>query len=153
MPITMEKLKQLVDACEYHYYLDPNRPTLLFGVRGVNGQYQCLVKLDLEGRFVQLRTVSYHYAPSTAPHLQKFLELLGHLNFQMRFVKFGWDPSDGEIVVYGDAWIDDGTLTVGQMRTMINNFLSVLDLNFARIKKVLETGTDPSEEGSGVTEL
>jgi hypothetical protein len=59
--------------------------------------------------------------------------------------KFGWDESDGEIVVYADHWIMDGKVTQEQFSRMLHNYLPAVDLSYARITKAMETGKDPGE--------
>jgi hypothetical protein len=146
MAITLEQLKQLVDQCGYRYFVDPNRPVLMLGARGIHGQYQFIIKLEDDGRFMQLRTIGYMHCPADSPHIKAVLEVLGSINYRVRFVKFGWDSSDGEIVGYGDAWVVDGTPTQGQLKRMLDNFLPVIDLDSQRIAKTIESGTDPGEQ-------
>ena len=145
MTLTMEQLKKLVEEEDLKYFLDPNRDALMMGVRGANGSYQLLVLLELEGRFLQFRSISYHLCPEGHEHLNKTLRLLGELNFTLRFLKFGWDPSDGEIAVYGDSWVEDGDLTQGQFARMVHAYLSIMDMNYSRIDATIRTGEDPGE--------
>ena len=153
MALTMEGLKGLVEGKELKYFLDPDRDALMLGATGVNGSYQLLILLELEGTFIQFRTMNYHSCPVGHEHLDATLQVLGDLNFRLRFVKFGWDPSDGEVAVYGDAWIEDGDLTQNQFGRMVDAYLTMRDLSYARIDKVIKTGVDPGElekpEGGG----
>jgi len=153
MTLTMDRLKSLVEGEDLRYYLDPSGNKLLLNARGVNGSYQLLILLELDGRFIQFRSLHYQSCPEGHEHLDAVLRVLGGLNYQLRFVKFGWDPSDGEIAVYGDAWVEDGDLTQGQFGRMVHAYLSMMDLNSARIEQTIRTGKDPGaigESGSGV---
>lgn len=143
MALTMEGLKALVEGEDFKYFLDPNRDAVMMGVTGLNGRYQLLILLAVEGKFIQFRTMGYHSCPLDHEHLEATLKVLGDLNFHLRFLKFGWDPSDGEVSVFGDAWIEDGTLTQKQFGRMAHAYLSMMDLNYARIDKVIQTGEDP----------
>jgi hypothetical protein len=149
MTLTMERLKALVEGEDLRYYLDPSGNKLFLNARGVNGSYQLLILLELDGRFIQFRSLNYQSCPEGHENLDATLRVLGGLNYQLRFVKFGWDPSDGEIVVYGDAWVEDGDLTQGQFGRMVHAFLSIMDLNNARIEQTIQTGEDPGEIGEG----
>jgi len=153
MALTMEGLKGLVEGEDLKYFLDPDRDALMLGATGVNGSYQFLILLEIEGQFIQFRTMNYHSCPVDHEHLDATLKVLGDLNFRLRFLKFGWDPSDGEIAVYGDVWIEDGDLTQKQFGRMIHAYLTMIDLNYARIDKVIQTGVDPGglekAEGGG----
>ncbi len=151
MALTLEQLKSLVDGEGMHYFLAPDRAALLLGFRGMFGRYQVLINLELEGTFLQFRTMGYLNCPSDHPHLTAVLKVLGSINYQKRFVKLGWDPNDGEIAVYADAWLQDGTLTQSQFGRMMNNYLPVLDVSYGRLKKTMETGEDPGEDDPATT--
>ena len=145
MTLTMERLKSLVEGEGLTYFVDPNRDALMMGAKGINGSYQLLILLEVEGKFTQFRTMNYLSCPVGHEHLDATLRVLGDLNFRLRFVKFGWDPNDGEIAVYGDAWLEDGDLTQKQFGRMINAYFTMMDLNYARIDKTIRTGKDPGD--------
>ncbi len=149
MALTMAQLKGLVDAEGLKYYVDPNRDALMMRVKGANGEYELLVLLEVGGEFLQLRSLGYHTCPPDNPHTDELLKLLGTLNYRLRFVKFGWDPEDGEITVYGDTWIKDGGVTEKQFGHMARAYFSVMDLNFPRIDQTIRTGKDPGEATPG----
>lgn len=149
MTLTMERLKALLEGEKLKYFLDPAMDKLMLSARGLHGSYQLLILLELEGKFIQFRSMNYHSCPVGHKHLDAALQLLGGLNYQLRFVKFGWDSSDGEVVVYGDSWIEDGDLTQGQFGRMVHAYLSMMDLNYSRIDQVIRTGEDPGEIASG----
>ncbi|MFC1660388.1 YbjN domain-containing protein [Gemmatimonadota bacterium] len=145
MALTMERLESLVKAEGLKYFRDPDRDALMLGATGLNGSYQFLILLELGGEFIQFRTMRYHSCPLSHPQVDAVLRVLGDLNYRLRFLKFGWDPSDGEIVAYGDMWIIDGDLTQAQFGRMIKAYMTVMDLNYARINQTVETGEDPGE--------
>ncbi len=145
MAVTMEKLKGLLESQGLRYFVDPSRNALFLGITGLNGTHQFLVLHELEGRFIQFRTLSYHSCPGHHPALHALLGLLAELNYRLRFVKFARDPLDGEIVVYGDVWLMDGDLAPDQFGQLIHGYMSLLDLNYSRIHATLETGVDPGE--------
>ncbi|MFC1660298.1 YbjN domain-containing protein [Gemmatimonadota bacterium] len=92
----------------------PSRDALILGVTGLHGRYQFVVVLELGGEFLQFRTLGYHACPVGHPSQSPVLKILAELNQRLRFIKFAWDPSDGEIVAYGDTWVCDGDLTEKQ---------------------------------------
>ena len=146
MALTMEQLKKLLDGDNYNYLIDPKRPALMLGARGINGSYQCYILLELEGKFLQFRLVNYANCPVGHPHLLQLLQVLGELNYQKRLIKFGWDSKDGEITAYADIWLEeDGTLTQTQFNTNIRNYFSSLDEAYRRIRQTIDTGKDPGE--------
>jgi hypothetical protein len=145
MALTMKELQKLVEGEDFRYFVDPTRDALMLGASGLNGTYQFIILLEVQGQFVQFRTIGYLHCPADHPNLKEVLEVLGELNYSLRLVKFARDPSDGEIVAYADVWVMDGTLTQKQFGRMIHNFLPSIDLNSDRIKRTLETGEDPGE--------
>jgi hypothetical protein len=143
--VTFDELKKLVEGEGLRYFLAPDRPVVMMGFALIHGRYQVALALELEGRFVQLRTLGYQYCPSDHPHLEAVLRLIASLDYQLRLTKFGWDPTDGEIAAYADVWLEDGTLTQKQFSGMLHVFLPGIDMSHARITKTIETGTDPGE--------
>jgi hypothetical protein len=146
MALTLDGLKKLLEDQQLRYFVAPDRPAVMLGVTGLCGQYQFVISLESDGVFLQFRTISYLHCPADHPHLAQVLQLLGTLNYQTRLVKFGWDPSDGEIVAYADIWLMDASLTPGQFERMLHNYVPAIDTGSARIKETMATGKDPGEE-------
>ncbi len=145
MAIGMEDLKKLLDNEGLKYFVAPDRPLIMLGGTGQFGFYQMTIGLFNEGQFLQFRSMQYLRCPADHPHAQAVWRLLGDLNFALRLVKFGWDPADGEIMMYADHMVADGKVTQQQFGRMLHIFMPLLDLNYIRIKTVLETGRDPGE--------
>jgi hypothetical protein len=143
MALTMEDLRKLVEAEKLHYSLATDQPALMLGVTGLNGRYQLMISLDAEGQFLQFRTVGYRYCAADHSHLPETLKILGQLNYDLRLVKFGWDSSNGEIVVYADTWIVGGKVTQEEFQRLIHRYFSAIDMDYSRIDKTIETGKDP----------
>jgi hypothetical protein len=143
--ITLDELKKLLDTEGVKYFIAPDEPLLMMNFTGLTGNYQVALHLELDGRFLQFRTIGYLRCPADHPHLEAVLRVLGQLDYQLRLTKFGWDPSDGEIVGYADLWLDDGSVTQGQFSAMLHSFLPGIDFNHQRVETTIETGTDPGE--------
>ena len=140
-----EQVKQLVEKEGLRYFVAPDREVLMIGMAGIFGNYQFVIPLELDGRFLQFRTLGYQSCPADHPHVDAVLRVLGELNYRARLTKFGWDPRDGEIVAYADVWLEDGTLTQQQFSTMLRSYVPLIDINHPRITKTIETGKDPGE--------
>ncbi len=147
MSITLDQLKSLASGEGLKYFLAPDKPSLLLGFSGLKGSYQVMMLLELDGRFLQFRTMGYDSCPIGHPHVDAVLRVLGALDYKLRLTKFGWDPTDGEVVAYADLWLEDGTLTQKQFAAMLAAYLPAVDLGHERIHKTIETGIDP--EGFG----
>ena len=145
MALTMAQLEKLVEGEDMRYFRDPTRDALMLGAKGISGRYQFMMLLELEGQFLQFRTINYQTCTADHKHLKAVLQVLGALNYRLRLAKFGWDESDGEIVVYADHWIMDGKVTQEQFSRILHNYLPAVDLSYLRIAKTIETGEDPGE--------
>ena len=145
MPLKLDQVRKMLDAMQLRYFLDPSREALLLGIVGVSARFQFMVNLYDEGRFLQLRTVGYAQCSADHKHVGQVLALLGQLNYTHRVAKFGWDPQDGEIAVYADVWIMDGTFTQQQFEQTARIYLTVVDLYQRRVAQTIETGKDPGE--------
>jgi hypothetical protein len=143
--ISLDELKSLLTAGGVKYFISPDQPLLMMTFEGLTGQYQMVMNLELDGRFLQFRTISYLRCPADHPHVDAVLRVLGQLDYQLRLTKFGWDPTDGEIVGYADLWLEDAPLGQAQFSANLQCFLSGIDLNHGRIEKTIETGTDPGQ--------
>jgi len=127
------------------FFRAPDRPALLVGARGLNGSYRVLVALEVDGQFLQFRTLDYLHCQADHKYATEVLKVIGDINFTRRILKLGWDPSDGEIVGYADACLMDSKLTQGQFKRMVEIYLPALDLSYGRIKTTMETGKDPGD--------
>jgi hypothetical protein len=146
MALTLPRLQELLKAEGLLFYVAPDRPVVRLGVAGMFGRYEMVVHLENEGQFLQFRTVGYMTCPATHPNLAAVLRAMAAINYRNRFVKFGWDQSDGEIAGYGDMWVVDGDVTPQQFSRMMHNFVPAIDTSSARLKETMTTGRDPGDE-------
>lgn len=145
MAMTLDDLQGLLDEEGIKYFLAPNRPAVMAGFKGVFGSYQVLMKLEVDGTFLQFRSQAYLNCEVGHDSLGEVLKVIGELNYSTRLVKIGWDPSDGEIVAYADMWLMDAELTLEQLKRMIGNYVPAIDMAHKRLKETVETGRDPGE--------
>ena len=143
MAITPDQLKQLLDTRGITYFVAPDKPMFLMGFTGMSGSYQVVMNIELDGRFLMIRTLSYGSCPKSHPHCDAVVQVIGALDFLLRTTKFSWDPTDGEIVASLELWLEDATLTNEQFGALLGAFLPAIDLSHRRISVTMETGTDP----------
>jgi hypothetical protein len=153
MTMALDDLKRLLDGQGLKYFLAPDRPTAMLGMMGPSGPYQFVVKLEVDGRFLQFRTVALAYCPDGHEHLEAVLRVLAAVNTKVRLFKFAWDANDGEIVGYADVWLEDAVLSEAQFKRMLHNFVPVIDMNLSRIRAVIDGGEDPGELGGKTSGL
>jgi hypothetical protein len=151
--ISVDQLKSLAKAEGLGFFVDPSRPAILLNFTGQNGAYSVVMLVELDGRFIQFRTVGYGSCPADHPNLKAVLRVLGEMDYRLRLTKFGWDPNDGEIVGYADLWLEDATLTSKQFAAMLRAFLPAIDLGRLRITRTMETGVDPDGTSGGGTRI
>ena len=145
MSISFSELQQLLRGEDIRFFVEPGAPRALFAASGLHGSYNVAVMLELDGEFLQLRALQYLRCAADHPHLLAVLKTIAHINYQKRLVKFAWDPADGEVTLYADLWVSDGTVTQGQFNRLTGSFLRALDLSFPAIKAALETGQQTGE--------
>lgn len=145
MAMNMDQLKNMLNSLGLKYYLDPQRDAAMLGGAGYFGQYQCIILLELDGTFLQMRSINYAHCPAGNPQLLPVLKVLGSINYIARLAKVGWDSSDGEIIFYADAWPQDAAVTEQQFARMIQTFFTVMDTSYPRLLATLETGKDPGD--------
>ena len=143
MAITFDELKKMLAKEGLAVFVDPDQPRLMVGISGMCGRFQLVISLYEGGTFLQFRSVNYLYCPAGHRSLPELLKVLADINYQTRLVKFAWDHKDGEIVAYADVWLADGTLTQQQFSRMLGNYVPAVDLQYRRISKTVEEGTDP----------
>ena len=145
MTCFLPHLRNLLEGEGLRYYLIPDQEGVMLAVRGTEGKYQFKILLELEGEFLQFRSIDFLHCPQGNPNLQPTLEVLGEANYRLRLMKFGWDPTDGEIAAYADLWIADAESTQGQFSRMANGFMSILDDEYPRILAAIESGVGPGD--------
>lgn len=143
MSITIDELTSLLDSQGIRYFLDPRSPAALANFSGIFGSYQIVFSIELDGRFLLIRTLGYATCPPSHPSCRTVLEVIGSLDFSMRTTKWGWDPADGEIVACVDAWLEDAVVTEAQFAQWLRTFLPGIDIAHNRIVTAMATGKDP----------
>lgn len=147
MALTFVRLQELIKNEGLVFFVAPDREVLQIRVRGQNGVYTVNAQISAEGGVFQLRTIDYLSCNAAHKNLPVVLKALADINFRRRFVKFGWDQSDGEVMAYTDCWVVDSDLTQQQMHQMIGTFMVTMDVMYDRLKKALETGVDAGDPG------
>ncbi|MBN2575716.1 MAG: YbjN domain-containing protein [Deltaproteobacteria bacterium] len=143
MSITFEQLQDLFRQQSLKFFIDPLHSSIMFGIKGIHGSYHIMGVLGEDNGMFQVKTSQLMFCPADHAHILPMLKAIAHINYQYKIAKFGWDPDDGEIAVYADMVIADGTLTGGQLHRLLGGFLPTLDENVPRLRQILETGKDP----------
>ena len=62
--MTIDRLKELCEGEDLKYFLAPDRPMVTLGFGGSTGRFQFVIPIELDGRFLQIRTVGYLSCPA-----------------------------------------------------------------------------------------
>jgi len=142
MGMTFDNVKTLLDTEQLNYFIHPNAPTAMFRLNGSNGSLGLIVSLQMNGEFLKIASFDYAKCPSDSLHVPALLRLLNELNAGIRWIKWSWDPQDGDISVQGDMWVMDNQPTQKQFRRMLENIIPSLEEHLPRINHVIQTGQD-----------
>jgi len=145
MAMQFTDLKKLLDQKNLKYYEKPGQSEVMANFSELFGKHQIVIRLEVDGTFLQFRTLGYLECPKSHPAIGPVLEVIGELNYRMRLVKFGWDPNDGEIVAYADMWLQDNDVTLQQFDKMLGNYMFSIDVSRHRLAQTIATGEDPGQ--------
>lgn len=147
MTCILPELRELLETEGLRYYLIPDQDGVMLTMKGTEGKYQFKILLELDGEFLQFRSIDYLHCPQGHPNLDTTLQVLGEINYRLRLLKFGWDPADGEIAVYVDLWMMDATITQGHFSRMASAFMSIMDDEYPRLVAAIEEGVGVDSPG------
>ena len=148
MPISIDQVCSLLDSIRIRHLRPPERDDLALALFACAGRDIVLaINLMNEGQFLQFvsRDAGMAPPPGTAAG-DAALREIAHLNVTNMFIKIGVDPS-GQILIFGDMWIKDGSLAKGQFEEMIDNFTSLASHSIKRIGDAVRTGSTSHDRG------
>jgi hypothetical protein len=142
----LQDVRNLLDRAGFKYFLSPQQDAVLVGVVGLNSRYQFVVHLPAEGNFLQFLSVGFLRCDAKNPYAPIVFKAIADMNYAFRGVKIGWDERDGELAVYSDIWVLDGTVTYNQFTQTMFGFMQILDVAYQRISRILSSGVDPGTD-------
>lgn len=127
MPTSLEHVCSLCSMKGLKFFLDPRGNAVMIGFR-LSDTFTptVLVRLLEDGEFLGIACHDLPLVDTSNPMHAEVQEFLLAMNARCRFVKFAHDPSDGEISVMGDVWLEDVELTEALFARVIDNFLDCL---------------------------
>jgi len=145
MATNLTEIKTLLDGIGNRFFANEARDMLMIPCGCAEKTIHVILSLQNEGRFLQLISKDFNATPKDGARSVALFEEMLALNFETKFIKLGRDPSDGEVVGYGDFWIEDGGLTAGQLDRMLGNFVSGMAEAQERLEVVALTGKSTHE--------
>lgn len=146
MAITFEDLKSKMTATGWRYVAIDKDQVVLMPMGGKNLTLKLVLSLLEDGEYLQARSIQYEKCEKGHANLQRVLEELCVLTDKYKVAKFGWDPSDGEITCEASIPIEDGSLTVEQLKTFIAIFCAVADEAYPAIQAAKKGKASTAEE-------
>jgi hypothetical protein len=140
MATTLADIKVLLEGLGRRFFANDARDMLVLPYRCTGKTMNVILDLQHEGRFLQFTIRDFDAVPKDGASSVALLEEMLALNFEMKFIKLGRDPSDGEVVGYGDLWIEDGGIAPFQLDRMLGNFVSSMVEAQGRLELAAATG-------------
>ena len=147
MATTLSTLAQYLDNYDLTYQVDSENERIIFGGKGENIENLWIViRLCENGEFIQL------IAPeilNVQDHIYKsvLFQTLLIIQWELKMLRFAYDPSDGEIMASIQLPIEDSTLTEKQFFRALQSLVRMVDKTaMPRLKTVLATGKDPGKQ-------
>jgi hypothetical protein len=133
------ELASMCQSLPYRFSIDENGETLMAIFQRDGAVLPLLITIQ-RGSLVQVR-VPMQLAATQVPEAakQSLMASLMHLNFVYAVSKVAIDKSDGEIVVFADLLIADGSLTLDQLSHLIRICLSTAQRVVSAITKALSS--------------
>lgn len=154
MAISLEQLEGYLLQDDLKYVIDDERIMLSFGmddyVSPVNGEKSLLIgiRVDDEGHYAEICAPRL-YDAGRAPNVGRLAELLLHLGFCHRQVRFGLDRSDGEVMATVSFDPVDGTVSYQAFIRWLRWLPGFIDFWHPVIDLAIRTGELPALDRIG----
>ncbi|MCS7253580.1 MAG: hypothetical protein RMK18_06760 [Armatimonadota bacterium] len=153
MAVTFDELKTTMEGTRLKFISDPDREIIWVSVSGFNGVHHLLLKRVENGEGLLLRVPSLATVRGEHPFKTKVLETLLVENHRIKVGRFCYDQSDGEIYLDWFMPLEDGCLTLQQLKRCISALLHLADDLSPRLRHLLETGEDLPSDQIGIRGL
>ncbi|MFC1660763.1 YbjN domain-containing protein [Gemmatimonadota bacterium] len=122
-----------------HQKLDDER--IILGMQCKNVHLDLTLGLQEHGEYLDVDALELATCKKDSPALPAVLQELAFANYQYKLVKFGWDPSDGEIRATVCLPLEDNAdLPHEQVGAMIRFLAKVCDDFYPKLEVALKSG-------------
>ncbi len=146
MATTFEELKAIAEGTDLKFFCDQEKQILLFSGLGRGGIYNLIMRLMEEGEAIYFRVPYLAVVPSDHPKLSEVMLRLMKENDRIKIGRFCYDPDDGEVYLDWFIPLEDGALTIHQLKRCIKTLMVLADEVGMCLRHLLETGEDLPEE-------
>lgn len=148
MSIELTIIAQYLNQLEIKHEVKSSKTRILTGFKTDNvGNLPIIIQLSEEGEFLHLYTPQLLNVKDSVFKGVAFQTMLA-LSYEMKMLRFEYDPNDGEVRASIELPIEDSTLTLKQFQRCLMGLVHLVDdIAMPRLKAVLATGEDPGAKG------
>jgi hypothetical protein len=136
-----EAVVQYFEQDGWKFTLHDDRRTVMLGVTGKNGRYQCFVHVRDEHPVVSVFSIAGVRVPEAK--LPAMAEFLTRANYGLCLGNFEMDYSDGEVRYKTSLDIRDGELTTDMIKVLVHANFGTMDRYFPGMMAVLSGSGSP----------
>lgn len=150
MATTLKQIAQYLDRREWRYHIDTEDSRIITGVKADHvEEFIIIISLKENGEYLEI------VAPQllkVKDHVYKgvLFQTLLAISWQVKMLRWEYDPLDGEIRASIAFPLEDALLTQKQFNRALSGLIDLVDrVSMPRLKAVLATGVDPGEKELG----
>jgi hypothetical protein len=144
MSINLDLLTNYLEQLQLSHEIQRKEERIIIGFNTDNvGKLPIIICLSEEGEFLQF------YAPGLLNVNDRVFkgvafQTMAVLSYEMKLLRFEYDPTDGEVRASIELPIEDGTITFKQFQRCLLGLVQLIDDKaMPRLKAVLARGEDP----------
>ena len=150
MAVTLDQIRDALteSGLKFHQADDTN---ILLGMNGDKVDLKLVISLNERGEYISVRTLHLDTCLATHPRHAEALGALAKANLDYRLIKFGWDPSDGEITAMTCLPLEDNDqLPATQLLGLVLLLSQGCDEVCPNLQRILKArGPSPAPSGGG----
>ncbi len=148
MPATLTQIAQYLDHRGWKYHRDDANDRIVTGVQADHvDQFVIVIQLQESGEYLSLAAPQLLMVKDHVYKGVLFQTLLA-IAWDVKLLRWEYDPSDGEIRASIGFALEDADLTERQFNRVLTALIQLVDTTaMPRIQQVLATGTDPGARG------
>lgn len=150
MATTIAQIARYLDERKWTYEVDSEHDRIITGVRAENVErFLLAIALKEDGEYFSLAAPQLL---NVREHIYKgvLFQTLLAMSWEMKMVRWEYNPMDGEIRAAIELPLEDNTLTQRQFERCLDGLIYLVDsVAMPRLLAVLETGADPGEAELG----
>jgi hypothetical protein len=144
MGITLNNLKSMLQRPQVRIFTDEDN-TLLYPFIHSGQTLHVEAQLIEDGSYLRLR-IPYYLSCTDFQDRPALLTRLMELNYNLKMLKFGYDPQDGEVTVSIEIPLEDNAITERQVHRCMYMLTSVAVQERDRLQNWMRTGIYPGSE-------